>query len=141
MFGWLRAAGEVISKPLTEHLKGRAENARAQLEVHARLQTMALELAGQDAEFAAQWMLVKAQNENTTWKDEYALVVATAPVPVLMLLGLLWAFGWIATDPGTVAQAMFAPLSALPEWWSFVFQLAIGTGLGVTGFNKLRKMS
>lgn len=93
-----------------------------------------------DTAVAGQIALANTENQNNTWKDEYALLVITAPVVGLMLVAMLEAFGIV--PPGTtgaLGTAMFGVLNHVPEWWSSTFQLGIWAALGITGVKKIFK--
>jgi hypothetical protein len=122
--------------PVTEWIKSRGERKRIKQEAQAAVEKKMADLAASDSEFAWQWMLVKAQNEATTWKDEYALLVVTLPFVILMLAGAAAAFG-LPVDPGALATALFSPLGNVPEWWTNTFQVGIWTALGVNQVQKL----
>ena len=59
--------------------------------------------------------MINAANQHSTWKDEYALLVVTLPV-VVLLAALGAAFG-LPVDVGALGTAMFAPLASLPDRW------------------------
>lgn len=95
------------------------------------------EASAKDASVAGEIALVKVKNENSTWKDEYALLVISMPVVLLMCAGVASAFG-LPVDVPSLAEALFSPLTLLPDWWSNTFQMAMLSALGVTLWNKAK---
>ena len=87
--------------------------------------------AANDSKAAAAIALVNANNQNNTWKDEFALLTIALPFWVAMLLG---PFG--GED---IVASMFTAMAAVPEYWQETFQVAIWSALGITGFKKLFK--
>ena len=96
--------------------------------------------AAQDSAVAGQIALANTENQNNTWKDEYALLVITGPVVLLMLLASVEALGFVPLGTtGSLATAMFGVLGQVPEWWANTFQMGIWAAMGITGFKKLLK--
>ena len=116
---------------------GRAKKQEAQAEVDRIL----TEASASSAEIAGKIALVKTQNENNTWKDEYALIVITAPVIVGMATGVAEAFAVVPVGTTTTLMtAMFEPINQLPDFWQNTFQVGILSALGVNLWNKSQKV-
>jgi hypothetical protein len=82
-----------------------------------------------DSAVAGQIALVNAQNQNNTWKDEFALLTIALPYWVAMVAGPL---GY-----GDVIVEMFNAMSVVPEYWQETFQVALWAALGITGVKKV----
>lgn len=118
--GLLKPVGDIFSK--------REERKLAKMEARANLDRIMAEAAAQDATVAGQIALVNAENQNNTWKDEFALITIALPFWVMMVAGL---FG--AQD---VVGQMFAQMSDIPEFWQETFQWGILGALGITQLKK-----
>lgn len=125
-----------LMKPLGDIFKAREARKTVKVEAQANLDRILAEAASADATVAGQIALVNAQNQNNTWKDEYALLVVTSPVVALMLLSVVEALG-VPVDSGSIGMAMFTALDTLPAWWSDTFRVAVWAALGITGFKKV----
>ena len=123
--------GEIIKgliSPVTGLLNKRAERKLAQAEARANLDRIMAEAAAQDATVAGQIALVNAENQNNTWKDEFALITIALPFWVMMIAGPL---GF-----QDVVGQMFAQMAAIPEFWQETFQWGILGALGITQLKK-----
>jgi len=134
--GWL---GNILGgavKPLTDLYSNRQERLANESEARANLDRIMAEAAAADSTVAGQIALVNAQNQNATWKDEYALVTITAPYWVSFIIGLSAALGWVDIDASIVINNMFEPMAAIPEYWQDTFKIGILSALGVTVLKK-----
>lgn len=123
--------GEIIKgliSPVTGLLNKRAERKNAQAEARANLDRIMAEAAAQDATVAGQIALVNAENQNNTWKDEFALITIALPFWVMMIAGPL---GF-----QDVVGQMFAQMAAIPTFWQETFQWGILGALGITQLKK-----
>lgn len=138
-FGIGKLIGGLV-KPVTGLYANRQERLKAESDARAKLDEIMAEAAAKDSQVAGQIALVNAQNQNSTWKDEYALIVISGPFVVSMLAGALEAFAWL--PPGTagaVITGMFSGLDQIPQWWATTFQAGMLGALGITQLKKLRK--
>lgn len=127
-----------VISPITDIVKNRQNRKLKKQEAKATVERILTEASAKDAEIAGQIALANTQNQNNTWKDEYALIVITLPVVTGMVIGVAEAFGVVA--PGTTETlmvSMFTPLEQLPPFWQSTFQAGILAALGVTAFKKL----
>ena len=123
--------GEIIKgliSPVTGLLNRRAERKLAESNARANLDRIMAEAAAQDATVAGQIALVNAENQNNTWKDEFALITIALPFWVMMIAGPL---GF-----QDVVGQMFAQMAAIPEFWQETFQWGILGALGITQLKK-----
>jgi hypothetical protein len=95
----------------------------------ANLDKIMAEAVSADSAVAGQIALVNAQNQNNTWKDEFALLTIALPYWVAMVAGPL---GY-----GDVVVEMFNAMSVVPEYWQETFQVALWAALGITGVKKV----
>lgn len=119
-----------LVQPITDLFKQRGERKAQAAAAKAKIEEIHANAAANDAEAAAAIALVNAQNQNNTWKDEFALVTIAAPFWVAMVLGPL---GY-----GHVVGEMFSSMSSIPEFWQTTFQVGILSALGVTVLNKVK---
>ena len=119
-----------LVQPITDLFKQRGERKAAAAAAKAKIDEIHANAAAQDSEAAAAIALVNAQNQNNTWKDEFALVTIAAPFWVAMVLGPL--------GSGHVVGEMFSSMSSIPEFWQTTFQVGILSALGVTVLNKVK---
>jgi len=137
--GWL---GNILGgavKPLTDLYSNRQERLANESEARANLDRIMAEAAAVDSTVAGQIALVNAQNQNNTWKDEYALITITAPYWVSFIIGLSAAMGWVDVDAAVVINNMFEPMSVIPVYWQETFKIGILSALGVTVLKKVLK--
>jgi hypothetical protein len=130
-----------LVSPITGLIKTFQEGRQKKAEARATVDRIFAEASAKDASVAGQIALVKVNNENTTWKDEYALLVLSVPLVVLMVVGACEGAGNV--PPGTtgaVADGMFGSLDAVPEWWSSTFKAAMLSAVGITLWNKSKKV-
>ena len=120
-----------LVQPITDLFKQRGERKAALAAAKARVDEIHAEAAAADAQTAGAIALVKAQNEQSTWKDEFALITIAAPFWVAMIAGPL---GY-----GHVVEQMFTAMALIPEYWSSTFQIGILSALGVTVLKKATK--
>lgn len=118
----------LVVKPVTDLLKQRGERKAQVAAAKAKMDEIMANAAANDAQVAGQIALVNAQNQNNTWKDEFALITIAAPFWVAMVLGPL---GY-----GDVVSDMFTAMSSIPEFWQDTFKIGILSALGVTVFKK-----
>ena len=117
-----------LFKPLGEIFKERERRKTVRVEAQATLDKVLADAAAADAHVAGQIALVNAQNQNNTWKDEFALITIAAPFWVAMLLGPI---GY-----GSVVSEMFTAMSQIPSFWQDTFQWGILGALGITQLKK-----
>ncbi len=126
--------------PVAGIFQAREERKRQKQEAKDTVNRILTEASAKDAAVAGQIALHRVQNEQSSWKDEYALVVISGPFVVGMVSGTLEGAGLIA--PGTttaIMSGMFAHLDNVPEWWSQTFQAGMLSALGITLWNKAKK--
>lgn len=124
--------------PVAGIFSAREERKKSVEEGKQAIDLVLAEASADNAKLAAQIALVKAQNEGSTWKDEYALIVVTAPIIVVVVSGAVEALG--LTSPGTtekLSSGIFLSFESVPEWWSTTFQIGILAALGVGQFQKI----
>lgn len=117
-----------LMKPLGDIFKAREERKNLEVEAKANLDRILAEAASADASVAGQIALVNAQNQNNTWKDEFALITIAAPFWVAMILGPM--------GHGDVVTEMFSAMASIPEFWQSTFQYGILGALGITQIKK-----
>ena len=117
-----------LFKPLGEIFKERERRKTVKAEAQATLDKVLADAAAADAHIAGQIALVNAQNQNNTWKDEFALITIAAPFWVAMVLGPI---GY-----GGVVSEMFTAMSQIPSFWQDTFQWGILGALGITQLKK-----
>ena len=131
---------QALIAPIAGIVKSFQEGKQKKREAKHAVDMLHANAAASDAEMAGKIALVNAENANNTWKDEYALIVITAPVVLGQIVGVCEAFGGVA--PGTtqaVMTAMFSPISTLPEFWANTFQVGILSALGVNLWSKAQR--
>jgi hypothetical protein len=126
-----------LLKPASDAYKAHQKNKLAKIEAKATIDEILTNAAASNSEIAGKIALFRAQNEGTTWKDEYALIVITAPYVLSMVMGVVGQFTDI--DAAVVIEAIFAPMEAVPEYWKESFRLAIGAALGINVWQKVKK--
>lgn len=120
-----------LVKPLTDLYANRQKRIAQESEAKATMDQILAEAAAKDSNVAGQIALVNANNQNNTWKDEFALLTIALPFWVAMIGGPL-GFNNAVSD-------MFAAMQAVPPYWQETFQVAIWSALGITGMKKLFK--
>lgn len=120
-----------LVQPIADLFKQRGERKAATAAAKAKIDEIHANAAANDSEAAAAIALVNAQNQNNTWKDEFALITIAAPFWTAMILGPL---GY-----GDVVGEMFTSMASIPEFWQSTFQVGILSALGVTVLNKVTK--
>jgi len=134
--GWLGSLLGGAVKPITDLYGNRQKRLANESEARANLDRIMAEAAAADSTVAGQIALVNAQNQNNTWKDEYALITITAPYWVAFTIGLSSALGFNDIDAGLVIANMFEPMAVIPEYWQETFKIGILSALGVTVLKK-----
>jgi len=125
-------------KPVAQIFQQKAERKLRKVEAKAAVERVMAEAAAKDSLVAGQIALVNAENQNNTWKDEYALLVITLPVVIGMVISVFEAFGWAPV--GTVERlmtSMFTPIDLMPEFWQDTFKVGLLSALGVTVLKKI----
>jgi hypothetical protein len=125
---WVSSIVNGLLKPVGDIFKERESRKRIAVEAQANLDRILAEAASTDAQVAAQIALVNAQNQNNTWKDEFALITIAAPFWVAMVLG--------PVGHGAVVTEMFTAMSVIPQFWQDTFQWGILGALGITQLKK-----
>lgn len=131
----------MIVAPITGIIEKWQEGKQKKAEATATVDRIFAEASAKDASVAGQIALVKVNNENSTWKDEYALLVISGPLVILMISGAFEGAGTIplgTTD--AISNGMFGSLSNVPEWWSSTFKAAMLSAVGITLWNKSKKI-
>jgi len=125
---WITSLIGGALKPLGDIFKAREERKTVQVQAKANLDSILAKAAAADSTVAGQIALVNAENQNNTWKDEFALITIAAPFWVAMVLGPL---GY-----GNVVTEMFTAMSQIPSFWQDTFQWGILGALGITQLKK-----
>lgn len=126
-----------LIKPLTDLYGNRQKRKADESAAKATVERIFAEAGAADAAVAGQIALVNVQNQNNTWKDEYALITITAPYWVSFIIALAATIGPFDYDATVVIEAMFTPMAAIPAYWQDTFQVAIWTALGITSLKKV----
>ncbi|MAG24825.1 hypothetical protein CMI47_04525 [Candidatus Pacearchaeota archaeon] len=126
--------------PVADIFKAREARKLQKAEAEATVDRILTEASAQDAAVAGQIALHRVQNEQTSWKDEYALIVISGPFVVGMVSGALEGAGVLpAGTTNAIMSGMFGNLDNVPEWWSNTFQAGMLSALGITLWNKAKK--
>ena len=137
---WVNTLLGGVLKPLGNIFTAREERKRQKQEAEDTVERILTEAAAADSAVAGQIALVRVQNEQTSWKDEYALIVISSPFVMGMVSGALEGAGIVPLGTTeSIMSGMFAPLSQVPEWWSTTFQAGMLSALGITLWNKAKK--
>lgn len=126
-----------LVKPFTGLYANRQKRILRESDAQATVDEIYANATANDASAAAAIALVNAKNQNNTWKDEYALITITAPYWVSFVIALAATFGVVDVDANEVINAMFEPMSAIPEYWQETFKIGILSALGVTVLKKV----
>lgn len=104
-----------------EYLKGKQEIKAAKTKAEAQVIV-------NSAQNLSDWEKIQAKASESSWKDEYLVVLLTMPIILCM-------FPSIADD----VQRGFEVLSTLPDWyqWSLLAGISASFGLKVT--NKFKR--
>lgn len=124
---WTSILGSFL-KPIGSILTARQERKRVKEEAKANLDRILAEAAAADSTVAGQIALVNANNQNNTWKDEFALITIALPFWVAMIAGPM---GF-----QDVVGQMFVQMASIPEFWQETFQWGILGALGITQLKK-----
>ena len=76
----------------------------------------------------ADWERIMAQGSQSSWKDEWFVIVLSIPLVLAFIPGTE---GWV--DKG------FAQLSKAPDWYFYSLGIAISASFGVRGVQKFFK--
>jgi len=76
----------------------------------------------------ADWERIMAQGSQSSWKDEWFVIVLSIPLVLAFIPG---AEGWV--DRG------FEQLSKAPDWYFYSLGIAISASFGVRGIQKFFK--
>ncbi len=117
-----------LFKPLGDIFKEREKRKTALAKAKAKQEEILAAAASADSTVAGQIALVNANNQNNTWKDEFALITIALPFWVMMVGGLL---GFQDT-----IGPMFQQMKEIPEFWQQTFQWGILGALGITQLKK-----
>ena len=81
------------------------------------------------------WDLEMARGSQSSWKDEYLIILLTLP---------LWLIGWaIAMDDPSMLERVdqgFKALQELPEFYQYLLYTGVLASFGVKGADALMKM-
>lgn len=121
----------LLIAPVSKMIEAYQNNKRAKVEAKTAVEMKMAELSKQDSNLKAQWELVKAENESGTWKDEYVVLVLTAPYVLSLVLTLVGAVSPLEIDVKQLVEDMFAPMQAVPAYWENGFLAAVFTSLGI----------
>ena len=111
--GWLK--GKADAQAATAKLKLTEAEAKAKI-------MMSKETS------VADWEHIMAQGSQSSWKDEYFVIILSIP---LILCWIPGAEGWV--DRG------FEQLSKAPDWYFYSLGIAISASFGVRGVQKFFK--
>jgi hypothetical protein len=137
---WVSSIVGGLIKPVTNLIANRQERKLQKLQAEATVDRILTEASAKDASVAGEIALHRVRNEQTSWKDEYALIVISGPFVVGMVSGA--AEGASLLPAGTtsaIMSGMFSHLDGVPEWWSNTFQAGMLSALGITLWNKAKK--
>jgi len=126
--------------PVADIFKAREERKLQKQQAEATVDRILTEATARDASVAGDIALHRVKNEQTSWKDEYALIVISGPFVTGMVSGALEGAGLLPVGTtGAIMNGMFAHLENVPEWWSTTFQAGMLSALGITLWNKAKK--
>jgi len=136
---WIANAVSGLLKPIGDIFKEREHRKTVLAEAEAKQTEILTAAASADSAVAGQIALVNANNQNNTWKDEYALITITAPYWVSLVIGLASGLGLTDVDTTVVIASIFEPMAQIPEYWQETFKIGILSALGVTVLKKVIK--
>lgn len=113
--GWLGTLlGKGIVEPAVNYMTRRAEIKQARFEAQLKAEQAAgdrrAKLISEGLAADANWEMEFARQANSSWKDEYVLLILSIPVVLCFVPG--WA---------PVVAAGFAALAATPVWYQTAF--------------------
>ena len=129
---WIAEVVSGFLKPIGDVFKEREHRKTVLAEARAKQTEILTTAASADSAVAGQIALVNANNQNNTWKDEFALITIAAPFWVAMFLGPM--------GEGQVVAEMFTAMSSIPQFWQETFQWGILGALGITQLKKAVKI-
>lgn len=109
-----------------DYLKSKAKLKQTKVESETRV----VERAG---EHVQDWEIIHAKGSQTSWKDEFWTVLLA--IPVIMCFIALDGF-----DGAAVAQAGFASLKTLPQWYQYTLVTVILASFGIRHKETLKGM-
>lgn len=98
-------------------IQGRQKKAQAKAEAEAKVMVSS-------ATSRQEWEKAQAQASANSWKDEYWTVVLSAPAIMCFIPGA-----------SEAAQAGFAALDTMPEYYRYFLGVSIGASFGIKGFR------
>ena len=126
--------------PVAGVFQAREQRRMAKVQSEATIDRILTEASAKDASVAGDIALHRVKNEQTSWKDEYALIVISGPFVVGMVSGAAEGIGFLPLGTtNAIMNGMFAHLDNVPAWWSNTFQAGMLSALGITLWNKAKK--
>lgn len=127
-----KAVGTVTT-PVVDYLKRRAElKAEAQAQqraIQAALANRQIDLITQGLTADMNWEMEFARQAQSSWKDEYTLIVTSVPA-ILSFIRTPWLDG-----PAIVSQG-FAALGTTPLWYQIIFGTMFCATVGVRWWRR-----
>jgi hypothetical protein len=110
-------------------IKGRVEKTKAEGEAKVATAKAKAVVAQRVAAGEIEWEKSMATASDSSWKDEFALVVLLAPA-ILVFIPSMTAY----------VAAGFEVLNSLPEWYQYLLFIAISASFGIKGVGQAAKM-
>lgn len=104
-----------------EWIKGKQEIKAAKTKAEAQVIV-------NSAQNLADWEKIQAKASESSWKDEYLVVLLTLPIPLCMF-----------PDLAVHIQKGFEVLGTLPDWYQWSLLAGISASFGLKFTHKLRK--
>lgn len=103
-----------------------------------KIQAAKLALIKKEKDAKAAWELVKAENEDGSWKDEYITVIITLPI-VVTFFAVLWsAFTGEPEAADAAAAAVAAVKELVPSYDELVYMVCLAA-VGIKGVTQIAK--
>ncbi len=134
---WQLLIGKAVDV-LAGFFKSRAEKQNTERALKARIELAkangdtALELTNKE------WELVKASNENGSWKDEYITLLVTAPLALLVLAIAVDSFAGHTGFSERVIITIQAMVSGLNINLGFLMEIVVLAAVSLKGIDRLR---
>jgi hypothetical protein len=123
-----------LAKPVSDSYQKRQERKQARETGQAKLAQAKVESKKQITLTDREWEAIQADKSSTSWKDEYLTIVITSPIVVMIIGGVLAAFGEERVLSG-IAIAMNSLSGTGIDMW-FLMEAVVLAGVGLKIWNR-----
>lgn len=131
-------AVSTVTGAVADSYQKKQETKQAKITANAKLAVLKQEGKNAVTLSDSEWEKISIEKSDSTWKDEYTVLVITSPIPLTIIAAIHFAFTGDPTFRDGVTASIEALRLLLPNYGEVLYWVALAA-VGIKGFKGLIK--